>query len=161
MVYTMEIYTDGGCRGNGRSWAIGAAAAAFKNRNGNYVEAWTRSLPSYPAPTNQRAELTGIIIALEQALERYHELDSDPYLDITIYSDSKYAVNCMTTWIKKWLRNGWTNAAGYEVANRDLIEEAFDLGDRLKREGDVNYVWIPREKNEYADELCNEDMDQQ
>ncbi|KAK1245522.1 hypothetical protein MKX08_005151 [Trichoderma sp. CBMAI-0020] len=161
MVYTMEIYTDGGCRGNGRPWAIGAAAAAFKSRNGTYVDAWTRSLPSYPAPTNQRAELAAIILALEQALEKYQGLDTDPYLHVTIYSDSRYAVNCMTIWIHKWLQNGWTNAAGYEVVNRDLIEEAFDLGDRLGREGDLKYVWIPREKNEYADQLCNEDMDGQ
>ncbi|KAM0486313.1 hypothetical protein ACHAPX_001019 [Trichoderma viride] len=161
MVYTMEIFTDGGCRGNGRPWATGAAAVAFRNQKGVYLDAWTRSLPSHPPPTNQRAELTAIILALEQALEKYRELDTDPYLRVTIYSDSRYAVNCMTTWVYKWTQNGWTNAAGGEVVNRDLIEEASDLDDRLKREGDVDYVWIPREKNEYADRLCNENMDRQ
>lgn len=156
----MEIYTDGGCRGNGQPGAIGAAAAAFKKRNGAYL-GWTRSLPRYPRPTNQRAEITGIIVALEQALDKYDDLDASPYLKVKIYSDSRYAVNCMTTWIYKWANNGWTNAAGYEVANRDLIQEASRLDDRLRELGEVDYMWIPREDNEYADSLCNQDMDEQ
>ncbi|OAQ60368.1 ribonuclease H1 [Pochonia chlamydosporia 170] len=161
MVYIMEIYTDGGCRRNGQPGAIGAAAAAFKNRNGTYDIAWTRSLPQDPPPTNQRAEVTAIILALKQALKKRQDLDTNPYLNVKIYSDSKYAVNCMKIWIYKWTRNGWINAAGYEVVNRDLIEEASDLDDRLKEVGDVDYIWIPREQNQYADRLCNEDMDNQ
>lgn len=160
MVYVMEIYVDGGCRGNGHPGSIGAAAAVFKKRYGG-SESWTRSLPHTPTPTNQRAEITAIILALELALEKSDQLDTDPYLDVTIYSDSKYAVGCMNDWIYKWTRNGWVNAAGYEVANRDLIEEASDLDDRLKEIGDVQYIWIPREKNQLADECCNEDMDNQ
>ncbi|OGM42553.1 ribonuclease H1 [Aspergillus bombycis] len=160
MVYIMEIYTDGGCRGNGQSGAIGAAAAVLKNRYGKY-SARTQSLPSYPPPTNQRAEITAIILALKQALEKYDELDTRPHLKVTIYSDSKYAIGCMTSWIHKWTKNGWTNAAGNDVVNRDLLEKASDLDDRLKEEGDVDYVWISREKNQLADRLCNEDMDDQ
>jgi ribonuclease HI len=161
MVYTMKIYADGGCRGNGHPWAIGAAAIAFKSQTGTYYNSWTLSLPSDPPPTNQRAEITAIILALEQALERYEELNTNPWLDVTIYSDSKYVVNCMTDFIYKWTGNGWTTAAGYEVANRDLLEKASDLDDRLREEGDVTYVWIPREENEHVDTLCNEDMDDQ
>jgi ribonuclease HI len=67
----------------------------------------------------------------------------------------------MTEWIYKWTNNGWINAAGNEVANRDLIEEASDLDDRLKKEGDVRYVWIPRSQNQLADEACNDCMDEQ
>jgi ribonuclease HI len=159
MVYIMEIYIDGGCRGNGRPEAIGAAAAVFKKRNGGYT-AWTKVLPSYPTPTNQRAEITAVILALEQALELYKELDMNPYLDVKIHSDSKYAIGCMTDWIYKWSQNGWINAAGNEVANRDLIEEASGLDDQLKEEGNVKYIWIPREKNELADRLCNEKLDE-
>jgi ribonuclease HI len=102
-----------------------------------------------------------MILALEQALKKLEELDTNPYLDVKIYSDSRYAIECMTNWIYKWARNGWINAAGNEVANRDLIQEASDLDDRLKEEGDVEYIWIPREENQLADRLCNEDMDEQ
>ncbi|CAG8886184.1 unnamed protein product [Penicillium egyptiacum] len=160
MVYIMEIYADGGCRGNGQLGAIGAAAAAFKKKNGKY-DCWTRTLPSYPPPTNQRAEMTAIIVALEQALEKFEELDNNPRLHVRIYSDSRYAVDCMTNWIYKWANNGWINSAGNSVANRDLLEEASDLEDRLKEEGEVDYIWIPREANEVADRLCNADLDDQ
>lgn len=157
----MEIYVDGGCRGNGQWWAVGAAAAVFKERGGRYTGGWTRRLPSYPSPTNQRAEITAIILALKRALEKYRNLDSDPYIDVTIYSDSRYAINCMTTWVYKWVRNGWRNAAGDEVANRDLIEEAYDLHCELKEEGDVDYTWIPRDENDVADDMCNRALDEQ
>lgn len=101
MVYTMKIYVDGGCRGNGQPGAIGAAAAVFQFKWGKQ-RAWTRVLPRHPRPTNQRAEITAIILALELALERYRNLDSYPWIDVKIYSDSKYAVNCMNVWMDKW-----------------------------------------------------------
>ena|SRR5258706_9109972 len=157
MVYKMEIYVDGGCRGNGKPGSVGAAAAVFKLRYGGQ-NSWTRILPRYPPPTNQRAEISAIILALEQALEKYAELDSNPWLDVKIYSDSKYAIGCMTDWVYKWCKNGWVNAAGNEVANRDLIQKASDLDDKLKEEGSVEYIWIPRHENEEADRLCNQAM---
>jgi ribonuclease HI len=158
MVYFMEIYVDGGCRGNGQPDSIGAAAAVFKLRYGRRMT-WTRVLPDYPPPTNQRAEITAIIIALEQVLEKYDELDSYPRLNVKIYADSKYAIGCMNEWIYKWTRNGWRNASGNEVANRELIEEASDLDDQVKELGSVEYIWIPRAENEEADEACNRAMD--
>ena len=160
MVYIMEIYVDGGCRGNGKPDSIGAAAAVFRRKWGKR-NCWTRAMPRWPTPTNQRAEITAIILALEQALEEYANLDGNPWLDVKIYSDSKYAIGCMTDWVYKWRANGWRNAAGNEVANRDLIEEASDLDDRLKEEGDVKYIWIPREDNDEADRICNDALDDQ
>lgn len=55
----------------------------------------------YEDPTNQRADITAMIIALAWALEKYEELDTSPRLDVTIYSDSKYAIGCMNDWIYK------------------------------------------------------------
>jgi ribonuclease HI len=65
----------------------------------------------------------------------------------------------MTEWIYKWSQNGWKNAAGYRVANRDLIEEASDLHDMVTDLGNIEYIWIPRSENWEADEACNEAMD--
>jgi ribonuclease HI len=65
----------------------------------------------------------------------------------------------MNEWIYKWTRNGWRNASGNEVANRELIEEASDLDDQVKELGSVEYIWIPRAENEEADEACNRAMD--
>lgn len=159
MVYIMKIYVDGGCRANGQPGSIGAAAAAFKSASGVFHGETKEELPSFPAPTNQRAEITSIILGLRMALDKYDHLYSEPRLDVTIYSDSTYAVNCMEKWIYKWISNGWLNRKGIEVANRDLLEKAAVLDGRLKEKGDVQYVWIPREVNHYVDKLCNDLMD--
>jgi ribonuclease HI len=159
MVYIMEIMVDGGCRGNGRPGAIGAAAAVFLGKDGQPWEIWTKNLPASERPTNQRAEITAIIVALEQALEKWNNLTSGPSLDVTIRSDSNYAIGCMDEWIYKWRKNGWINAAGNGVVNQDLIERASDLNDELKKCGDVTYTFVPRSENDIADGACKQAMD--
>lgn len=71
----------------------------------------------------------------------------------------------MTEWIYKWADNGWMNARGVEVVNRDLIEVASDLDHRVKQLGTggvrLKYEWFPREENEVADEKANEALDEQ
>lgn len=122
----------------------------------------TKNLPLDPRPTNQRAELTAIILALREALSNYRSKGSNSEVDVTIYSDSQYAVGCMNRWLDHWLQNGWRNAAGKPVANRDLIMDASRLHDMVRSEmGDVSYVWIPREENDIADRYCNEALDRQ
>ncbi|QSZ28885.1 hypothetical protein DSL72_003390 [Monilinia vaccinii-corymbosi] len=160
MTYLMKIYVDGGCR-NGRHGAYGAAAAVFKDTYDNTLTTWTQELHSFesPAPTNQRAEITAIILAQSEALGEYDSLIGFHGLHIKIYSDSRYAVNCMNEWIYRWRENGWQNARGARVVNRDLIEEADDLDTELKHRGRVEYIWIPRDANQDADQACNKCMD--
>lgn len=158
MVYSVQIYVNGGCRRNGRPDAIGVAAAAIKNKYGKH-HAWTRSLPLNPAPTNQRTEIESIILGLQKVLAKFQRMHTAPWFDVTVYSDSKFAVKCMTNFVYKWLKHGWVTCAGYEVANRDLLEEALDLDTALKEIADVRYVWIPRKDNWYADKLCNLHLD--
>ena len=159
MVYTMRITVDGACRGNGQPGARGCAAAIFKFRRNMTLSRHSVLLANYPTPTNQRAELAAIILALKEALKKYLDLDTQPRLDLRISTDSKYAVSCMNEWIFKWLENGWLNAAGRPVVNRDLIKEAWDLRCELRQVGRVKFRWIPREENEDADSYCNEILD--
>ena len=37
-------------------------------------------------------------------------------------TDSKYSIDCLTSWFINWRRNGWKNSAGKTVENKDLIE---------------------------------------
>ncbi len=60
----------------------------------------------------------------------------------------------------RWTRNDWTNSAGKPVANKDLILKASELDDRLKEEGDVEHIWIPRAENQDAHDACNDRMDE-
>jgi ribonuclease HI len=102
-------------------------------------------------------------MALELAPEKYSKLDGSPFLDVEIFSDSKYAVGCMTDWIYKGCENGWINARGKLVVNQDLITEAsrLDDDDDVARQGRVRYTWIPRERNRLVDEECNQCLDEQ
>ena len=64
--------------------------------------------------TNQRAELTAVLRALEIAPK---------HRDVTIYSDSKYSISCVTEWYRNWEGNKWLNAKGKPVENKDLVVE--------------------------------------
>ncbi|KAL3477942.1 ribonuclease H-like domain-containing protein [Aspergillus californicus] len=161
MPFVMHVYTDGGCRRNGKPWAIGAAAVAFKNRRGKFEGDSTQALPSSPTPTSQRAEISGIILALEKVLQKHDTLVYGPLIEVTIHSDSRYAIDCMTKYIHKWTSNGWVNSAGNPVANQDLIQEAAQLEDRVRDLGSLTYKFIPREENSYVDGLCNQCLDDQ
>ena len=161
MVYKMVMYVDGGCRGNGHPGAFGACACVRVRRWGRN-ETFTERLPAWqqPVPTSQRAELYAIILALKQAINERQELDNDPYMHVTIYTDSKYAHGCMTEWYRKWESNGFINSLGYEVTNRDLIERALDLERDIRDHGNVFWEWIPRVDNQTADEAVNDEMDE-
>lgn len=153
----MEFYVDGGCLRNGSANAIGVAAAVHKHSDGT-LDSFTRRLPIDPTsiPTNQRAEITAVIMALEVALHKY----ATPPLDLKIYSDSRYAIGCMTEGIDNWRRNGWINVSGGQVANKDLIQKASGLEERVKdRGGAVGYIWISRADNADADKACNQELD--
>ncbi|KAI4139955.1 MAG: hypothetical protein L6R39_006029 [Caloplaca ligustica] len=158
MPYTMHISVDGACRRNGYGDAV-AVAAIVVHLKSRRLKIWSRRLPDYPTPTNQAAELTAIIMALEQALEQYDSCDTSPFMQVTITTDSKYALGCMTNWRYKWIENGWLNSKGQDVANRDLIEVALDVEAQMEQNGDVQYNWVPRGKNQEADAAANEELD--
>ncbi|KAI2602623.1 ribonuclease H-like domain-containing protein [Hypoxylon sp. NC1633] len=159
MVYVMEFYVDGGCRYNGFPYAKGAAAACLMAKDSTYCTKTRRLNTRRKSATSQRAEILAIIIALEWALERHDELRTNPKISVSIKSDSKYAVNCMTRWIYNWCRKGWIKSNGEAVANRDLIKKASDLDDRVRELGTVDYLHIPREQNTEAHEACDEMLD--
>ena len=159
MVLIMEFYVDGGCRGNGQPDAIGAAAAVRQYRDGGELHRTCQLESYYHKATNQRAEILAIILALEWAMEFYENSNTSPRIDVTIHSDSKYAVNCMNQWIAKWSRNRWTTSVGGSVANQDLLQEAIEAEDRVLDVGNVVYKWVPRHKVNGADKKCNAELD--
>ena len=74
-------------------------------------------------------------------------------------TDSKYSIDCLTNWFVNWRRNGWKNAAGKAVENKDLIESI--LAKIEEREGlrvRTNFEWIKGhsndEGNKQADKLA-------
>jgi ribonuclease HI len=156
MVLIMKFFVDGACRGNGQPGAIGAAAAARRYNDGRLSYRTRQLNADDKSPTNQRAEILAIILALEWAMDDYENSNNSPRIEVTIHSDSQYAVNCMNERIPKWLKNGWTTAAGGPVANQDILRDAITAQNRVKSVGDVKYIRVQRKKVHDADRKCNE-----
>jgi ribonuclease HI len=84
--------------------------------------------------TNQRAELTAILRALDIA-PRHRE--------VTIYTDSMYAIDCVTNWYRNWRRNNWLNSKGKPVENKDLVVEIRDkIEEREGFKKGTFFVWV-------------------
>lgn len=75
--------------------------------------------------TNQISELYAIRNSLYHVYTYISDSNYNKVLDlnITIYSDSKYAINCATVWIKNWKQNGWRTAKRKPVENIQLVQD--------------------------------------
>ena len=114
----IEIYTDGACDknpgGNG-GWA------AVLVVDGVYKGQWSGC--GFET-TNQRMELTAAINGIKETMRWIDSNTQDAFLDISLYSDSAYLVNCVKQhWWAAWLINGWKNSKKEPVANQDLWME--------------------------------------
>ena len=142
---TLTVSTDGSALGNpngpmGWAWADHAASGSA-TRTGR---------PRYCAGgatngTNQIGELCAVLQAL-----RAHP-GGEPLI---IETDSQYAINCSTTWIKGWKRNGWRNSQRKPVKNVQLIK-AIDW-EISNRSGDVKFVWVKGHAGNGGNELVDE-----
>ena len=134
----VNIYADGGCRGNPGPGGWGV----LMQSGGNSKELWGGE----PNTTNNRMELTAVIEGLK-ALNRRSRIE--------IHTDSQYVKNGMENWIHGWKKNGWKTAAKQPVKNEDLWREL----DRLCGEHDVVWRWVKGHAghidNERADALAN------
>ena len=89
--------------------------------------------------TNQRAELTAILRALDIA-PRHRE--------VTVYTDSKYSIDCVTNWYRNWKKNGWVNSKGKPVENKDLVVQIRERIEERELLGKVTYfVWVKGHKD--------------
>lgn len=143
MPYNMNLFADGRCRHNSPNGPITAAAVTMTNKY-DHRTTWTRHLAASPQQSAHRAQLGAIILALEQAQIKAQTMHSHTQMYITINTNSKYVIGCMTEWCVKWMRNGFQNARGREVADRDLIEQALFLERSVLGKGTVDWVWLPR-----------------
>ena len=139
----IRIYCDGACSGNPGN--AGSGLAIYSNKKnpvllyGAYEE----------VGTNNIAELN----ALHQALIIARQSNSQNI--ISIFSDSKYSIDCITVWAYGWKKNGWSKKGG-EIKNLELIKEAHQLYERLKDKIEINHVkgHSGVEGNELADRMA-------
>ena len=118
---SVEIFTDGACRGNPGpgGWAALIRSGTREKEIGG-GEALT---------TNNRMELTAAIEALN-ALKRPCRVE--------LHTDSNYVRDGITKWIHAWQRNGWRTADKKPVKNADLWQQLLDAAARHQ----VRWHWV-------------------
>ena len=145
---TITISTDGSALGNpngpmGWAWADHAKNAG--GTEGHHHDELGYDHGGATTGTNQIGELCAVLEAL-----RAHP-GAEPLL---IESDSQYAINCSTKWVKGWKRNGWRNSQKKPVKNVELIK-AIDA-EIAKREGPVDFRWVKGHAGNVGNELVDE-----
>ncbi len=118
---TVEIFTDGACRGNP---GPGGWAALLRTGGKERELSGGESLT-----TNNRMELTAAIRALE-ALKKPCR--------VALHTDSQYVREGITKWIHGWRKNGWRTADRKPVKNAELWQELLDAAE-LHR---VEWHWV-------------------
>lgn len=135
-----QIYTDGSCHPN----PGGPGAWAWASYLDGVLH--TMQFGSTKSTTSNKMELTAISRVV-------HQLPKTA--KATIYSDSKYAVNCLTVWPTLWRRRRWTTRKGKPIKNKRLIKRTVR---QLQLKPDLVVKWIPGHAgipgNEFADFLA-------
>ncbi len=143
LITRVEIYTDGACRGNPGPGGWGALLIAGDRR--------TTMHGGTAETTNNRMELTAVIEALN-ALNGKRQ--------VTLYTDSKYVLDGINSWIDGWKARGWKTAARKPVKNQDLWQAL----DSARARHDIDWKWVKGHAgnpgNEAADELANQGIDE-
>ena len=132
------IYTDGACKGNPGPGGWGVLILLENEQ----IELSGGSKET----TNNQMELTAVIKALNFFEKK---------IKVDLYTDSKYVMDGITDYIKKWKINGWQTANKKPVKNTNL----WKILDELNNLHDINWNWVKghsgNPENEKADALAN------
>lgn len=142
------IYCDGGCSGNQFGSNRGGWGAVMKYKD------HTKEIYGGEKNTiNQKMELTAAIKALEQVKSKD--------IDVEIYTDSAYLVNCMLQkWYIRWQENGWINSKKEPVANKELWTRLLELKGKHKVTFHKVAGHSGDELNELADQLAGKGIEE-
>jgi len=139
MEQTIEIFTDGACKGNPGKGGWGALLV--------YGDHEKELFGGEAETTNNRMELTAVIRALE-SLKRPCK--------VRLHTDSQYVQKGISEWIAGWKRRGWRTADNKPVKNKDLWQEL----DVLAAKHEIEWLWVKghagHDGNERADDLANQ-----
>lgn len=140
---TIQIFTDGACRGNPGPGGWGVLILAESGAQEFYG--------ADEQTTNNRMELTAAIQGLTAVASG---------ASVAIYTDSQYVKNGLESWIKAWKANGWRTSAKKPVKNQDLWRALDSAAQRLV----VSWHWVKghsgHPQNERADALANRAIDE-
>ena len=139
---TVNIYTDGACRGNP---GVGGWGVLIEYENHN-----KEMFGGEKITTNNQMELMAAIQGLKALNEK---------CIVNLTTDSKYVMDGINSWIINWKKNNWKNSQKQNVKNKDLWIQL----DKLNSQHDVKWYWVKghsgHPQNELADQLANKGID--
>ncbi|HTH29057.1 MAG TPA: ribonuclease HI [Sphingobium sp.] len=134
---TVELFTDGACKGNPGPGGWGAVI-----RSGNHEKELSGG---EKLTTNNRMELMAAIEGLN-ALKRPCR--------VILSTDSNYVKDGITKWVHGWQRNGWRTADRKPVKNVELWQALIEA----TRRHQVDWRWVKghsgHPENDRADALA-------
>jgi ribonuclease HI len=139
---SVEIFTDGACRGN--PGPGGWAALLRKGDTEKMISG------AQETSTNNQMELMAAIQGLEQLKKPVR---------VTLTTDSQYVRQGITQWIDGWKRNGWMTSQKKPVKNKELWQRL----DAAVAEHQVEWLWVKghsgHRENEMVDQAANDAID--
>ncbi len=132
----VEIFTDGACSGNPGPGGYGVILRYEKN-----VKELSGGSPD---TTNNRMELTGVIVGLSALKEP---------CNVRLTTDSKYVVDSITKgWVYGWKKRGWIKSDKKPALNVDLWEQLLPLLEKHK----VEFIWVKGHAGHPENERCDQ-----
>ena len=136
---TLDLFTDGACKGNPGPGGWGALLRMGKHEK--------EMSGAERETTNNRMEMTAAIRGLAALTEP---------CAVTVYTDSKYLIDGITKWVDGWKKRGWINASKKPVRNADLWHELLAQTARHQ----VEWRWVKghsgHPENERVDRLASD-----
>jgi len=136
----VRMYTDGACSGN-----PGPGGWAFILRCNKTDKELERS-DGEPQSTNNKMELTAVIRGLEALNEP---------CEVTLYADSSYVLQGMSSWMAGWKKRGWKRKDGSKMVPVKNVELWQHL-DQLMAEHTVQYQHVKGHAGHLENERCDE-----
>ena len=130
---TLTIYCDGSCTSNGKPEAR-AGFGVYVTYDGIERHRHSERIGFIEPQTNQRAELRGLQYALTYLM-------GSGAAKGVIYTDSKYALDCLTKWATGWIKKGWKKADGKDVLHQDLLKPMMEMLQQLGPRCELRHVF--------------------
>ena len=148
----LNIYIDGSATNNGKTNSKGGYGIVIFDNNQNLIDAYSEYFDNV---TNNQMELQAFLKTFELLDTKYKNNKS------TIYSDSAYCINILTSWIYKWSQNNWKGSNKETIKNLDLIQSLYKYYNKDFFISQIDFVKVKGHSgiigNELADALSTAD----
>lgn len=112
----LHIYVDGSAKNNGYQNSNGGYGIVIFDDYNNLIDAYCEYFQNV---TNNQMELKAFLKTFELLDTKYQNQNS------TIYSDSSYCINILSSWIYSWSQNNWQNSKKETIKNLDIIKSLY------------------------------------